>query len=87
MGQGYAKEAAIASMDLAFDQFAAPRVVAVTAAGNEPSQGLMIKLGMTPRPELDFVDERFPADSEVNPQVVFVVERADWPSAREAALG
>ena len=86
-GQGYAKEAAIASMDLAFDQFAAPRVVAVTAAGNEPSQGLMIKLGMTPRPELDFVDERFPADSEVNPQVVFVVERADWPSAREAALG
>ena len=86
-GQGYAKEAAIASMDLAFDQFAAPRVVAVTAAGNEPSQGLMIKLGMTPRPELDFVDERFPADSEVNPQVVFVVEAADWPSAREAALG
>ena len=86
-GQGYAKEAAIASMDLAFDQFAAPRVVAVTAAGNEPSQGLMIKLGMTPRPELNFVDERFPADSEVNPQVVFVVERADWPSAREAALG
>jgi RimJ/RimL family protein N-acetyltransferase len=49
-GRGYAKEAAIASMDLAFDKFAAPRVIAVTAVGNEPSQGLMIRLGMTRTP-------------------------------------
>jgi RimJ/RimL family protein N-acetyltransferase len=86
-GQGYAKEAAIASLDLAFEKFAAPRVVAVTAEGNLPSQGLMIRLGMTRRPELDFVDLRFPPDSDVNPQFVFAIEADDWSAARKAALG
>lgn len=85
-GQGYAKEGAIASLDLAFGRFAAPHVVAVTAAGNRPSQGLMIRLGMTRRPELDFVDQRFSPDSDVNPQVVFSIDAADWPRARANAL-
>ena len=85
-GQGYAKEAAVASLDLAFDRFAAPRVVAVTALGNLPSQGLMIRLGMKRRAEWDFVDQRFAPDSDVNPQVVFAIEAADWPAARAAAL-
>ena len=85
-GQGYAKEAAIASLDLAFDRFGAPHVVAVTSAQNGPSQGLMIRLGMERREDLDFVDERFPADSEVNPQIVFRINAIDWPSARVAAL-
>lgn len=81
-GQGYAREAATASLDLAFDRFDAPRVVAVTAAGNAPSQGLMKRLGMKRRGDLDFIDRRFPADSEVNPQVVYVIEAADWHAAR-----
>jgi len=85
-GKGYAKEAAIASLDLAFDRFGAPRVVAVTSAQNGPSQGLMIRLGMERRKDLDFVDERFAADSEVNPQIVFRIDAIDWPSARAAAL-
>ena len=83
--QGFAKEAAIASLDLAFDKFQAPRVVAVTSANNAASQGLMIRLGMSRREDWDFVDERFPADSDVNPQIVFAIEAADWPSARVAA--
>jgi RimJ/RimL family protein N-acetyltransferase len=81
-GQGYAKEAAIASLDLAFRRFGAPRVVAITAEGNLPSQGLMIRLGMTRRPDRDFIDQRFAADDPVNPQVVFVIETADWQAAR-----
>jgi RimJ/RimL family protein N-acetyltransferase len=85
-GKGYAKEAAIASLDLAFDRFGAPHVVAVTSAQNGPSQGLMIRLGMERREDLDFVDERFPADSDVNPQIVFTIDAIDWPSARAAAL-
>ena len=85
-GKGYAKEAAIASLDLAFDRFGAPHVVAVTSAHNGPSQGLMIRLGMERREDLDFVDERFAADSEVNPQIVFRIDAIDWPSARAAAL-
>jgi len=85
-GQGYAKEAAIASLDLAFDRLGAPHVVAVTAVQNAPSQGLMRRLGMERREDLDFIDERFPEDSEVNPQIVFVVKAEDWPAARQAAL-
>jgi len=85
-GQGYAKEAALAALDLAFARFAAPHVVAITAAHNAPSQGLMLRLGMTRRPDLDFVDQRFPADSEVNPQVVYSIDAAAWPTARDAAL-
>jgi RimJ/RimL family protein N-acetyltransferase len=85
-GEGYAKEAAIASLDLAFQRFDAPHVVAVTAVHNAPSQGLMKRLGMTRREDLDFVDGRFPKDSDVNPQVVFVIEAKDWPAARAAAL-
>jgi len=83
-GQGYAKEAAIASLGLAFDRFGAERVVAVTAAGNAPSQGLMTRLGMIRREQYDFIDARFPPDSPVNPQVVFVLEAADWPDLRNS---
>ena len=86
-GQGYAKEAAIASLDLAFGRFAAPRVVAVTALGNLPSQGLMIRLGMNRHEELDFIDGRFPAESDVNPQVVFAIEAKDWPAAKASLVG
>ncbi|MDX1703460.1 MAG: GNAT family N-acetyltransferase, partial [Altererythrobacter ishigakiensis] len=40
-GQGYAKEAALASLDLAFDRFGADEVIALTVQGNAPSWGLM----------------------------------------------
>jgi RimJ/RimL family protein N-acetyltransferase len=85
-GQGYAKEAAIASLELAFGRYGAPRVVAVTARQNLPSQRLMTRLGMTRREEFDFIDQRFPADSEVNPQIVFVIDAVDWSAARAASL-
>jgi len=85
-GKGYAKEAAIASLDLAFSRFDAPHVVAITALGNEPSQGLMQRLGMVRREDLDFVDQRFAADSEVNPQIVYRIDAVDWPAAKVAAL-
>jgi hypothetical protein len=41
---------------------------------------------MARREDLDFIDERFPSDSDVNPQVVFRIEAADWPAARASAL-
>ena len=83
-GQGIAKEAAIASMDLAFGRFEAPDVIATTVPSNVASQGLMIRLGMTRRSDLDYVDERFGPD--LNPTIVFMMERDDWPAARAAAL-
>ena len=83
-GQGFAKEAAIASLDLAFGRFAAPHVVALTVTGNRSSFGLMERLGMTRRADLDFQDERF--GPELNPSIVYRIEAADWPAARAVAL-
>lgn len=53
-GQGYAREAASASLSLAFGQFGLDQVFAITLTHNERSWGLMRRLGMIPRPELDF---------------------------------
>ena len=83
-GKGIAKEAAAASLDLAFDRFDAPHVIALTVPANEPSWGLMERLGMTRRADLDFIDERF--GPELNPSIVYWLARAEWPAARAAAL-
>lgn len=83
-GQGIAKEAAIASLDLAFGRFQAPHVVAITVAGNEASQGLMKRLGMIRRADLDFTDARFGPD--MNPSIIYRIDADDWAAARARAL-
>jgi hypothetical protein len=46
----------------------------------------MKRLGMRRREDLDYVDQRFSPDDELNPQIVFEIESAGWPVARAAAL-
>jgi RimJ/RimL family protein N-acetyltransferase len=58
-GQGYAKEAASAALDAAFDRFGAPEVVAITVIENTASWGLMERLGMRRRADLDYEDTRY----------------------------
>jgi RimJ/RimL family protein N-acetyltransferase len=83
-GRGIAKEAALASLDLAFGRFEAPHVVALTIPANLPSQKLMERLGMTRRADLDFRDTRF--GDEMNPTIVWRIDAGEWPAARERAL-
>ncbi len=83
-GKGIAKEAAIASLDLAFGRYDAPHVIALTVQGNSGSWGLMERLGMTRRPDLDFEDNRF--GPELNPTIVYRIGKEEWPAARAAAL-
>lgn len=45
-GQGYAREAAQATLDWAWAHLSAPQVVAITVPGNTASWGLMERLGM-----------------------------------------
>lgn len=75
-GQGYAKEAASATLDFAFDELRVDRVIAITFNKNEASWGLMKKLGMHYRPELDYDDPRFGPD--LNPTIVYQIERETW---------
>lgn len=75
-GQGYAREAATASLDHAFDVVGADRVMAQTVVGNSASWGLMERLGMTRRPDLDYSDPRY--SGELSPTIVYVLERSEW---------
>ncbi|MFU7527124.1 GNAT family N-acetyltransferase [Qipengyuania sp. ASV99] len=62
-GQGYAKEGAQAALALGFDRFGADEIIALTVAGNTPSWGLMLRLGMKRREDLDFANDDFDPDS------------------------
>ena len=75
-GKGYAKEAAIAALSLGFDRFGAESIVALTVDGNAASWGLMLRLGMTRRAELDYADPRYGED--LNPTIVYTIERGGW---------
>lgn len=78
-GQGYAKEAAAASLDLAFDRFGAEEVIALTVQGNTGSWGLMLRLGMERRKDLDFDSPDF--DPE-NPRIIaHAITRQQWKAA------
>ncbi len=79
-GHGYAREAAEETLRLAFRQYAAPHVVALTTAGNTASWGLMERLGMARRADLDFTlqpDGRFGAETII----VYAMTRDQWGDA------
>lgn len=78
-GRGYAKEAASAALELAFARFGADVVFAITVPGNTASWGLMLRLGMERRAELDYDDERF--TGEMRRQILHSITRAKWESA------
>ena len=75
-GQGYAKEAAIAALDAAFDRFGADEVVALTVDGNIGSWGLMKRLGMRRLEDLDYDDTRY--ENPWRRSIVYSVHRDDW---------
>ena len=79
-GRGYAKEAATASLDLAFDRFDAEEVIAMTVQRNTASWGLMQRLGMRRRADLDFDNAEF--DKEDPVIIVYSVDRASWTAHR-----
>lgn len=79
-GKGYAKEAAIASLDLAFDKFGADEVVALTVQSNQASWGLMLRLGMTHRPDLDFEEGGW--NEGHGKVIVYAITQQEWAANR-----
>lgn len=82
-GMGYAREAATAGLTLAFTRFDAPHVIALTVDANRESWGLMTRLGMRRRPDLDFVDPRY--GPELNPTIVYSLSREEWAKEGQSA--
>ncbi|MPS67425.1 MAG: N-acetyltransferase [Novosphingobium sp.] len=75
-GKGYAKEAAGASLDAGFGQFGAEEIFAITVIENEPSWGLMRRLGMRRRQELDYDDLRF--EPPLRHTIVYSITCEEW---------
>jgi RimJ/RimL family protein N-acetyltransferase len=75
-GKGYALEAARAAMASGFKDFGAPHMIALTVEGNAPSWGLMLRLGMERRRDLDFFGTGFNPDSGLT--IVFSITRDQW---------
>ncbi len=77
-GRGYAKEAAIAALEAGFCRFGAEEIFAITVAGNSMSWGLMIRLCMRRREELDYPDDRY--EGELRDTIVYSITREEWDS-------
>lgn len=75
-GRGYAREAALASMRAGFELFGAPHMIALTVPGNAGSWGLMERLGMRRRPDLDFESTDF--ESEGGTIIAYAITRDEW---------
>lgn len=77
--QGYALEAARASINWLWNNTDSEMLAAWTTQGNIPSQGVMKRLGMTRRPDLDYDHHRIPDDSPLKRHITYSIRRDQWP--------
>jgi len=77
-GRGYATEAAEVTFEFAFGPLALNEVVSITAASNERSQAVMIRLGMTHDPADDFEYPLLPEGHPLRPSVLHRIGPHDW---------
>ena len=78
--RGYAREAVEAVLRWAFVTHDAPHVVALTSKRNKASWGLMERVGMRRREDLDFDDPRFPPED--NPAILYSIDLETWAATR-----
>ena len=83
-GQGYAREAALKSLELAFERFGYDEVTAVTVSGNEASWRLMERLGMKERPELAYHDGVY--SERYGPARQWTLDRKGWERMKSQLL-
>ncbi|WP_353203446.1 GNAT family N-acetyltransferase [Sphingomonas sp.] len=74
-GQGYAREAAEASLAWGWANLDAPRITAITVLANRASWGLMERLGMTRYPGEDFDHPGVPDDSPLKRHILYRIAR------------
>lgn len=74
-GQGYARKAAMAALAHGFAVSNAAQITAMTVPGNTRSWGLMERLGMVRRAELDFDHPHIEAGSPLRRHIVYVLPR------------
>jgi len=85
-GNGVATEAAKAALDFGFEDAGLEEILSWTVPANERSQGVMIRLGMTRAPELDFDHPRLLDDDRLRRHVVYRITREEWAEGRRPDL-
>lgn len=80
-GQGYAREAAQASLAWGWANLDTPKIMAITTPANTASWGLMIRLGMTRRPDLDFGHPQFQPGDRLYEHITYEIARPDQRSS------
>ncbi|MBR0551835.1 GNAT family N-acetyltransferase [Stakelama marina] len=75
-GRGYAREAAMASLDWGWRNLAVPRIGAITVEANAPSWGLMKRLGMQRVPGT-FKHPAVPDGSPLKTCITYFVDRPE----------
>jgi RimJ/RimL family protein N-acetyltransferase len=74
-GQGYAREAALASLAWGFANLRDDSIWAITTTGNSRSWGLMERIGMARHPELDFDHPNVPDGSPLKRHITYSIRR------------
>jgi RimJ/RimL family protein N-acetyltransferase len=74
-GQGYAREAAKASLEWGWRNLRNQEIIAMTVADNSRSWGLMERLNMTRRPDLDFDHPALAERDRLSAHIVYSVAR------------
>lgn len=74
-GQGYAREAAVASLAWGWDNLEAEEIVAITNIGNERSWGLMERLGMARDRASDFDHPKVAVGNPLRPHITYRIAR------------
>jgi RimJ/RimL family protein N-acetyltransferase len=74
-GHGYAREAAEACLAWGWSNTGASRIAAWTVPANNASWGLMIRLGFSRRPDLDFDHPLFEKGHPLCRHLVYIIER------------
>jgi len=77
-GQGYATEAANASLRYGFEQLTLKEIVAYTVPLNERSRAVMKRIGMTHDPADDFDHPHLPVGDPLRRHVLYRMTRSDW---------
>lgn len=77
-GEGFAHEAAEASLACAFGRLGIDEVIAYTAVINEPSRRVMEAVGMTHDPRDDFEHPDLPEGHRLRPHVLYRARRGAW---------
>jgi RimJ/RimL family protein N-acetyltransferase len=81
-GNGYATEAARASLAYGFGPAGLDEVISFTATTNKPSQRVMERIGMTHDPADDFDHPRLPGGHPLQRHVLYRITRAHWEAGR-----